>query len=216
MNDNRSPFATALFLLLGACAAVPAPDGEPRAAGWRPLFDGHSLHGFASSGFGGDGDIAVVDGALCLEMGSPLTGVTWQGEPPAGDYELEVTARRVDGTDFFCGLTFPVGEQFLTLVLGGWGGAVCGLSSIDGQDAWNNATCTSRRFETGVDYTVRLTVTPARVVATLDGAPLVAADIAGCEISLRPEVWRSRPLGICAFATRAAIRVLRWRPLPPR
>jgi len=211
MNNRRGLFATALVLLLGACAA--APDAAPDAAGWRPLFDGHSLHGFVSSGFGGDGDIAVVDGALCLEMGSPLTGVTWQGELPTGDYELEVTARRVDGNDFFCGLTFPVGEQFLTLVLGGWGGAVCGLSSIDGQDAWNNATCTSRRFVNGVDYTIRLEVMPARIVATLDGAPLVDADIAGCELALRPEVFRSRPLGICAFATRAAIRALRWRPL---
>ena len=37
------------------------------------------------------------------------------------DYELRLEAKRVEGGDFFCGLTFPVGKEYCTLILGGWG-----------------------------------------------------------------------------------------------
>ena len=42
--------------------------------------------------------------------GNDLTGITWTGDLPRLGYEIEVQAKRVSGSDFFCGLTFPVGE----------------------------------------------------------------------------------------------------------
>jgi hypothetical protein len=202
--------ATALALLAG-CAS--APDAAATGPAWQPLFDGKGLGAFASTDFGGQGEVAVRDGALVLGIGSPLTGVTWTGEPPAGSYELEVVATRLQGGDFFCGLTFPVGQDHLTLVLGGWGGSLCGFSSLDGNDAAHNDSRCMRGFADGQDYTVRVTVTPEQVAATLDGQPLCAIDPRKHALSLRPEVRLSRPLGLASFATESAIRQVRWRPL---
>lgn len=204
--------STTVAGLLAACAG---PGPAAPATPWVDLFDGRSLGAFVSTEFGGEGEVAVRDGAIHLGLGSPLTGITWTGPPPAGDYELEVTAARQLGNDFFCGVTFPVGEAHLTLVLGGWGGTVCGLSSLDGLDAAHNATRTLRRFETGRGYTVRVVVAAGRVTATLDGQPLCDAELAGHALSLRPEVELQRPLGIASFATQATVHAVRWRSLAP-
>jgi hypothetical protein len=68
-------------------------------------------------------------------MGSNLTGVTGTGEVPAGDYEIELQAMRLAGSDFFCGLMFPVQTDHCSLIVGGWGGALVGLSSLNFHDA---------------------------------------------------------------------------------
>jgi len=109
-------------------------------------------------------------------------------------------------------VTFPVHDAHLTLVLGGWGGSLCGISSLDGEDASNNETRTLRRFEEGRDYRVLLRVRQDHLEVDLDGAPLLRAALEGRALSLRPEVELSRPLGIASFGTRARVRALRWRP----
>ncbi len=200
----------ALLPLLLLCAACAAP---PAAAPWTDCFDGKSLASWEVTDFGGQGPVEVRDSHLELGIGSPLTGITFTGTPPSGRYELEVRAARLEGRDFFCGLTFPVHDGHLTLVLGGWGGSLVGLSSLDGMDAARNETRTSHAFEPGRTYTVLLRVTPERVTVDLDGTRKVDADLRGRELGLRPEVLLSRPLGIASFTTRAAIHSVRWRPL---
>jgi hypothetical protein len=185
----------------------------PAAAPWTDLFDGAQLGKFVVTDFGGQGEVAVRDGAIELGFGSPLTGITWNGEVPTGAYELEVAAARVDGGDFFAGITFPVGDSHLTLVLGGWGGSLCGLSSLDGNDAAHNDTRTHRQFAPGRDHTARIVVTADRVQTFLDGEPLCHAERSQHRLGLRPEVLLSRPLGISSFATCSRIRSVRWRPL---
>ena len=199
-----------LLPLLALTACATPPDHAP----WVALFDGQSLDGWQATNFGGEGPIVVVDGALELDFGSPLTGLTWTGTPPDGDYDLEVVAARVDGTDFFCGLTFPVRDAHLTLVLGGWGGSLCGISSLDGDDASSNETRTLHRFEEGRDYRVLVRVRGERLEVDLDGSPFLRVPLAGRRLSLRPEVELSRPLGVASFGTRARVRTLRWRPAP--
>src|SRR5437899_2480510 len=82
------------------------------APAWRSLFDGKSLTGWKNSEYGGHGDPAVEDGKLILPSGVALTGVTYTGgEVPNMNYEVAVEAQRVDGSDFFCALTFPVGDS---------------------------------------------------------------------------------------------------------
>lgn len=193
--------------MLTACATH---DPKPQ---WIPLFDGKSLDGWQSTEFGGEGEITVEDGALHFDMGSPMTGLTRTGSVPSGEYEVEVTAARIEGTDFFCGLTFPVGDRHLTLILGGWGGSVSGLSSLDDDDASRNATRTLKGFQQDRDYVILVRVTKQRVDVHLDGEPFTGTDLAGRQLSLRPEVEPSRPFGIASFQTRARIRSLRWRPL---
>lgn len=197
-------------LLLAGCTTPNA------AVAWTSLFDGNSMAGWQSTEFGGEGEITIADGAMHFDMGSPLTGVTLTGPPPTGSYEVEVTAARIEGTDFFCGLTFPVGEHYLTLVLGGWGGSVSGLSNLDDDDASRNLTRTLKGFQSGRDYTTLVRVSHDKVTVLLDGEPFTETQLAGKELSLRTEVDLSRPFGITSFQTRARIKTVRWRPLAAR
>jgi hypothetical protein len=121
---------------------------------------------------------------------------------------------RVDGSDFFCGLTFPVGEKPCTLVLGGWGGSLCGLSSIDHFDASENSTTRMISFENGKWYRVRLRVIPDRIQAWLNEEDLVDVDITDKNIDIRIEVEESKPLGIATWNTAGAVRNIRLKKLP--
>ena len=178
------------------------------------LFDGQSLGQWKSTDFGGQGEVSVQDGAIHMAMGSYMTGITWTGPVVRMNYEITLEAMRVAGNDFFCGLTFPVGERPCTLVLGGWGGSVCGLSSIDYYDASENPTTRIVSFETGKWYFVRLRVTPDRIQAWLDGEDLVDFETADHKIGIRMEVEESQPLGIATWNTAGAVRNIKVRRLP--
>ena len=62
---------------------------------------------------------------------------------------------RLDGSDFFCSTTFPVGKDPCTLVVGGWGGMVVGLSNVDHEDASENGTTKTMTFKNKRWYRVR-------------------------------------------------------------
>ena len=106
-----------------------------KASATTSLFDGKTLAGWKKSVFGGEGDVEVKDGTIVMQAGSPMTGITWTGKYPKMNYEISLQAKRVDGSDFFCGLTFPVGESPCSFIVGGWGGGVIGLSNLNGFDA---------------------------------------------------------------------------------
>jgi hypothetical protein len=204
------------FCLLGGVVSFQcfsAPDAAPPVAP-KILFDGSSLEGWVPSDFGGRGEVELEDGAIVLGAGNDLTGVTYRGELPKGDYEVELDAKRLEGGDFFCGLTVPVGENHCTLVVGGWGGGLVGISCIDGLDASENATTSHRKFDSGRWYQIRLRVTAKKIQAWIDGDPVVDAEIGGKKISMRRgEIELSQPLGIATFRTRAALRRIQIKPL---
>jgi hypothetical protein len=202
------PWATATtFALAAAAANADAPE-------WRSLFDGVSLGEWQHTQFGGGAEPQVIDGAIRIPPGAELNGVTWNGAAPCQRYELELEARRVDGSDFFCGLTFPVGDECCTLVLGGWGGSITGLSCIDGRDAGDNETTDTMTFEKGRWYRVRVRVTPERIECFVDDEAIVEQDIENRRIAVRAEVMPSQPLGIATYATTGEARQIRWRRLP--
>ena len=138
----------------------------------------------------------------------------FRSDVPRQGYELALDAQREEGNDFFCGLTFPVGADPCTLIVGGWGGGLVGLSSIDGEDAAHNATTSYKEFKTGRWYAVRVRVTPERITCFIDEEQVVDQPLAGHRISVRDEVVPSQPLGIATYATTALVRNIRWRPLP--
>lgn len=170
------------------------------------LFDGKSLGQWKITDFGGQGDVYVKDGAIYMEMGNDMTGVNWTGSLVRMNYEITLEAMRVSGSDFFCGLTFPVADNPCSLILGGWGGGVCGLSNIDYYDAANNETTKFISFEENKWYRVRLRVTPNRIEAWLDDEELVNIETTGRKIDIRAEVDLSQPLGIATWQTAGAIR----------
>lgn len=185
------------------------------AADWKPLFDGKSLTGWKSTKFGGEGEVTVVEGSILLDMGSPLTGVTYTNgkDLPKTNYEIRLEARKTAGSDFFCGLTFPVADSHCSFIVGGWGGGLVGLSSIDGNDAARNDTSTIHTFKDNQWYRLRVRVLPENISAWIDDKQVVDRDIKGFKISTRGEVDLSKPLGISNYETKAEIRKIELRRL---
>ena len=180
---------------------------------WAPLFDGTSLAGWKQSDFLNPGVAYARDRKLTIPAGEVMSGITWAGDFPKMDYEIRLEAMRAGGSDFFCGLTFPVNDSFASLILGGWGGTVCGISCLDGEDAANNETTTSTNFNNNTWYSVRLRVTKNKLEAWLDNEQIVDADTKDRTIDVRIEVEESRPLGLATFQTTAALRNISWRKL---
>lgn len=205
----------AICLLGGACTTsptAPAPSDDVVV-----LFDGRTLGNWAPTDFGGQqGEVRIQDGAMILERGDDLTGVTWTGEPPARmNYEISLQARRVVGNDFFCGLTFPVGQSYCSLIVGGWSGTVVGISSLDYMDAANNETTRMIAFVRNQWYDIRVRITEGRLQAWIDDKPVVDTATADRRISVRPEAAPCEPLGVATWRTQGEVRGIRLRRLDP-
>ena len=194
-----------LFIILAA--------GGCRIQNQNSLFDGKTLGHWEITDFVGQGDIYVKDGGIFLEKGDHMTGITWTGPLVRMNYEISLEAMRVAGNDFFCGLTFPVGDRPCTLILGGWGGQLCGLSSIDNFDASENETTEFISFENGRWYHVLLRVRPERIEVWLDERQIINFITTDREIDIRIEVVPSLPLGIATWRTTGAIRNIELRKL---
>ncbi len=180
------------------------------------MFDGKSLGKWQVSDFFAGGRVCVEDGAIFIEKSSAggyMQGINWTGPIVKMNYEITLEAKRVEGSDFFCGLTFPVGERPCTLILGGWGGTLCGLSSLDYYDASENETTTFIDFNSNQWYKVRLRVTHDRIQAWLDEEQLVDVDTTDKFIDIRFECEPSLPLGIATYNTTGAIRNIRLQKL---
>lgn len=219
---RRRSLVAWLLSIMVACSLVSQAEDKKKAES-KPklreikLFNGKDLDGWRNSMFGGDGEIAVEDGQLILDRGNELTGVTWKDGKtlPKFNYEISLEAQRVDGSDFFVGLTFPVKEDPCSLILGGWGGTVCGISSLDFKDASENEYTSFREFKNGQWYKVRLRVLEKRITAWIDGKELLDADLTGKKIGIRSEVDPSRPLGFCSYSTKAALRNIVLKEIEP-
>jgi hypothetical protein len=214
MHPRR--FLTLLALLTSAAFAGPAPTTRPAAdvpdGKAQSLFDGKTLGKWKVTEFGGQGEVTVEDGNLIIQHGETLSGVTWQGPVPAKmNFEIELDAQRVDGNDFFCGLTFPVNNDCASLILGGWGGGVCGISSIDGNDAARNDTTTVREFKKAKWYHIKVRVTPDHIDAWVDDEQIVKAETKGHQIDVRSEVEASKPMGLATYQTTGAFKNIKFR-----
>lgn len=215
IDHFMTPLTRRRFLRLTAVvAALPATRGWAAEAEWKPIFDGKTLTGWSETKFAGQGEVAVKDGTLTLGVGSDLTGVSFTGAMPKLNYEIALEAQRAEGTDFFCALTFPYGETHATFVVGGWGGALVGLSSINGDDASENETTKFKKFEKGRWYKIRLRVTPAKIEAWIDDEQMADVETKGKKITMRAgEIELSKPCGVATFRTQAALREIRLRVL---
>jgi hypothetical protein len=192
--------------------AAAEPMASVEGDGWKPMFDGHSLAGWKETDFSGKGKVSCDAGLIVMDMGNSLTGVSWTNDAPKVNYEIALEAMKVDGSDFFCGLTFPVQDSWCSLILGGWGGTVVGLSSIDGQDASENETSQFIKFDAGRWYRIRLRVTTAKIQVWLDDKPIINLPLEGKNIALRfGEIELSKPLGIASYETASALRGMKIR-----
>ncbi|MDP4939981.1 MAG: DUF1080 domain-containing protein [Verrucomicrobiales bacterium] len=222
--------APASEVSLAAGAAEPAGDAAPAEetapaekaadvkgdAGELVLFDGKTLGNWQTTQFGGEGDVFVdEEGNLELGFGAVITGVNWKGGVPAtSNYEISLEAMKLDGNDFFLALTFPVKDSHATFVVGGWGGGVVGISSVDDLNASENETMNIEGFEKDVWHKIRVRVTDNKLQAWIGEDPKVDLELEGRKISLLPgDIELSVPIGIAAYQTRARYRNIIWRNL---
>jgi hypothetical protein len=195
---------------LKEAAAKPSEPFE--GEGWVSFFDGKRLTGWRETDFAGRGTVECESGLIVLNTGDPLTGVNWTNRVPNMNYEVALDAMRVTGSDFFCGLTVPVSNSFCTLIVGGWGGSLVGISSLDGQDASENETTKFLNAEQGKWYRIRLRVTQSRIEAWIGREKFVNVDTTDKQISLRAgDIESSKPFGIASYQTTAALREIRLR-----
>ncbi|WP_050031022.1 family 16 glycoside hydrolase [Verrucomicrobium sp. BvORR034] len=208
------------LILLGAfLLALPACDSpdhaEALAPGWT-LFASPHLHRWHEAEMAHSGGFTRETDEFVLKAGSPMTGIVyrhWKADDlPVIDYAISYEARRVQGTDFFGTVTFPVGsvDRCVSFVLGGWGGSQVGISSIDGYDASENLTGSRQTLENDHWYHVRIEVREKSLQVWLDGRPIINANIVGRQLSMRAgEIDRCMPFGFASFRTEAQLRNLR-------
>ena len=219
------------FVFSGGCTSLPpepekGPSGPPNLlvsppGEWVSLFDGSSLKGWGRVGDAegdGYGRVHVENGTIVLEMGDPMTGIVWKSGFPRNAYEVYLEANRLDGFDFFCGMTFPVDDSFCTLIMGGWGGSIVGLSNVDDFAADNNETTKVIDFDNGKWYKIRLRVTTEAIEVWLGEEKPAEEKIidlkrTGHRFSIWPEQEPVRPFGVSTWNTKAALRNFKFRNL---
>jgi 3-keto-disaccharide hydrolase len=217
MTTTCHPTIISLTLLAVVCSSSAGQDGTAPAAG-KPeklvLFDGKSLDGWKKADFYKAGEVKVDDGKIVMATGPSMTGITCtRPNLPTTNYEFSYEAMRIDGHDFFAAATFPVGKSFITLVNGGWGGNVTGLSSLDGMDASENDTTQSFRYQNKTWYRFRVRVTDKMIRCAIDGKEIVAVNYQDRRVGTRIETRRNQPLGFATWETSGAVRNIEVRPL---
>jgi hypothetical protein len=199
------------ILMLGAfMGCVSAPDVTSlEVGGEAELFNGKDLTGWnvlTADYFDTPGKVSVADGAMVLGVGSDLTGVQWAGEMLTNDYAISLEGRRTKGSDFFCGLTFPIGESYVSLILGGWGGTAVGLSNVNDMSAIENNTSQWVEFVQNKWYSIEVRVTQGKVRVWLDDKKIMDQKIEGNRFTIWPQQEPVRPLGVATYGTEGAFR----------
>jgi hypothetical protein len=198
-----------MMMIPWAAVALLASEGQ-----WIPMFDGKSLAGWKEVAFHGRGSVAVKETGILLGKGR-MTGIAWTREFPRSGYEIRFEAARLDGNDFFAGITFPVKDTYCSWINGGWDGTVVGLSNLDGNDASENDTSTVRDFVKGRWYAFRLAVTESRIQGWIDEKIVIDVDITHRQVGLRfDDIDLCKPLGFASYATVGGIRNIEYRTLP--
>jgi hypothetical protein len=195
-------------------ADAPAAQAASETAAGKDLFNGKDLKGWLVTDFGGQGETEVKDGKILTHQGASCSGVQYTNALPTNNFRITLEAMKVMGDDFFCGLTFPVGKSHCSLIVGGWGGGVVGLSSLDGMDASENDLTKYMNFKKEKWYKIRADVTTERIKVWIDQDLMIDADIKERKVDVRPgPIEMQKPFGICAYQTTAAWRNIRIEPL---
>jgi len=197
-------FLSLMFLLVSAFSA----QAETRA-----LFNGKDLSGWKLADIWGNGKVEVLsNGVVSCDIGKPLSGIAYTNPFPTMSYEVKVEAMRKAGSDFLIALTLPVESNACTVVIGGWGGGLCGISSIDFMDAAENSYSSGVALTNNIWYTLRVRVTPGLLEVALNDT-LYTAKVPfekSSRFSLRSgsDIDKTLPFGLATFETHALWRNL--------
>jgi hypothetical protein len=108
----------------------------------------------------------------------------------------------------------PYKQTNCTLIVGGWGGGIVGVSSLDNYDASENDTTSFRSFERDRWYSIRLRMTDERLQVWIDEDRVINTSLKDRKVGMRfGEIERCVPLGLVTWQTAAAYRDIRVRPV---
>jgi hypothetical protein len=194
-----------LFFVLTQC-------GPARRSEWKLLSD-EFLPAWKAAGIPEEGKVLIQDGEINLQPGQPMTGArldsqTWKSaEMPVTRYAIEYEAMRVEGNDFFGTVTFPVNDSHVSLVVGGWGGTLVGISSIDDMDASENNTRGNAFFENRRWHKVRIEVRDDELKAWINDKLFVNTSTKGHVLGLRSgDIEKCIPFGFASYASQSRLR----------
>jgi len=192
-----------LFFVLAQCG--PTPRGE-----WK-LLSAEFAASWKAAGIPDEGVVSITESEITLQAGQPMTGVRFEAwntaKVPRMRYSIEFEAMRVEGNDFFGTVTFPVGDPHVSLVIGGWGGTLVGISSIDDMDASENGTTGNAYFKNNDWHRVRIEVRDDDLRAWINDKIFVNVSTKGHKLGLRPgDIEKCAPFGFASYATQARIR----------
>ena len=220
-KEAPDPIDTVVVLALDGGPPAAGAAVKPQAAAekkdptaWQDLFDGKTLKDWKAPAFGGEGKVQVENGMIVIDRGDSMTGITWTGKKlPTTNFELSLEGQRLEGGDFFCTTTFPVGDNYCSFVTGGWGGTVVGLSSVDFYDASDNPTSSFFEFKDKRWYKFRIRVSDSRIQTWIDDKQVVNQERKDHKFGIRIECDLCKPLGVSAWCTKGAVRNVRLREL---
>ena len=199
-----------LMALFIVCCRPHAPTPNPTL--WS-LTDPSQYSAWQQAGIPDEGMISIKEDELTLPTGQPMTGAKFANWNTVGmpdtNYTISYEAMRVEGRDIFGMCTFPVGshQSHATFVIGGWGGTVTGISSIEFLDASENQTRAEQPFENNRWYRIRIEVRPDDLRAWVNDRPVVNASIKGKKVTLRHgDIDRCAPFGFATWNTTAKVR----------
>lgn len=181
-----------------------------RRGEWR-LLSPEFLSLWKAAGIPEEGAVEIQKGEISLPPGQPMTGARFGAWRAAGlpltRYVIEYQALRVSGNDFFGTVTFPIEDSYVSLVVGGWGGTLVGISCIDDFDANENNTRGNAHFENNRWYPVRVEVRSDELRVWIDRRLFVNVSLKGRALGLRAgDIEKCVPFGFASYATHARLR----------
>jgi hypothetical protein len=181
------------------------------------LFNGKDLTGWKVAPFDGGGAVNVLsNGIVACGVGNPLSGIVYTNTPPSMNYELSLEGMRTGGADFFIALTLPVVTNYCTVIIGGWGGGLCGISSVDYLDASENQWSEYLNLANDRWHHLRVRVTPGvlRVFLNNDLYTARVEYLEPSRLSLRfGDIDKTKPLGLATYCTGALWRNFTLTPI---
>lgn len=201
--------ALIFFVAAGILAENPPDVTKITVNDWVSLFDGKTLNGWKplrKTKYEEGGPVVATNSVISISQGYPYSAVNWTNDFLRTNYKVELRAKRTQGGDIFCGILFPVGTNYCTMVLGGWANNVVGLSCVDHYVAAENQTAVGMSFENDKWYDVRLQVTSMRIQTWVDGKELINLELEDHKISPYPGLEMFAPLGIFTFESGAEIK----------
>lgn len=153
-----------------------------------------------------------VDGSVNFTAGFFGVAAIYQQIPLQGrSYDLRAKFTRTNGSDGI-GVVFPVGNQKIAAVFGGWGGRYDGLNQCDGYDPSDarNPTQRASAVRNGAALQLLIQVRPNRLTITANGKPYIDIDPTAHKLEPVSNITQRFQDGLGFYVVNGSVHVDTW------